>query len=79
MGEASSHTNRGMTRTDAVRQSKMVCTGRRSRVLWMTWFRGYRVDHVIRVPRYVFLGQVAYTNTWWLRKISGEEEGRDEA
>jgi hypothetical protein len=27
---------------------------------------------VVRVPKYVFLGQVAYVSTWWLRKNSGE-------
>lgn len=51
----------------------VVETSLRPRMWWLTWFRGFRVVSLHRVPKQNAFGEIYYKNQWILSKWTNED------
>ena len=47
---------------------RIVETSVRFRMWWLTWFRGYKLTNLRRLPKVNFFGEIYYKNVWVVSK-----------
>lgn len=48
-------------------------TSARFRMWWLTWFRGYKLTNLRRLPKVNLFGEIYYKNVWVVSKEDGQQ------